>query len=422
VSDDGGPKMLRMVRYKSILQDAERLRNPLGQDWFECLARMIHMGDARHAHEALVDWLEYEATRLLHNPRSTPHERITLWATFTEMESKIDGRQGVMSTELGYYSQNVSPDFGKVIHDFAEWCTKNTLNRMFDEGHEVVLQGHVGTGKTHLAVKFLELLLRITSPQYVVLTNINGIHDKAGNSPNRVHHVTRLSEVLRIWAELPPGTRIVLVIDEPESNLRGGASKSVRVFQDFRYMIRKLGMAKLEIWHSTAEIYKALREDDSEQVYRMVKDDKSSFELTRNVRGESVVRRIDNVPDLVDLTFATYAAASMVVDVSMQVILDRIAKLWIAQDMKREVLAALNDKGTYLEDYQDDAKTPAAAPKPDEMPKIEDAVAKVLANPAEYRGARAAYSVAKIRAAFHLTLRQAQFVAELCKQRAKPHA
>jgi hypothetical protein len=78
----------------------------------------------------------------------------------------------------------------------------------------------------------------------------------------------------------------------------------------------------------------------------------------------------------------------------------------------------------YLDEYKPAStagKSVEKAPSSDEMQVIEATVTQVFANPSEYRGARAPFSYAKIRAVFHLTLRQAHFVVELCKQRSPKH-
>lgn len=257
--------MLRMVRWQGIIQDAERLRNYADQDVFEIVSRIVHMGDPRTAKTVLLDWAEDELQRLRADPSSTAAAYDRLHFTYLEMRSKIDGRAFVMDTELGYYSQNVGPDYDRTVHEFLHWANPGNLRHMFNEGHEVMVTGHMGTGKSHLAVLFMEYLLtRLKRPTVHIVTNISGIEDTSGQYTDRIHHVTLLSEVLRIWTRLPAGSLIVLVIDEPEANLRGGTSKSVRLFQDFRNMMRKLGMSKLEIWHSEAEQYKAIREDDND--------------------------------------------------------------------------------------------------------------------------------------------------------------
>src|ERR1041385_5503169 len=177
------------------------------------------------------------------------HEFVALEAIFKEMLAKVDGRLTVMSTELGYYSSNVGPDYGKTIHEWNAWATPNHLGKLFRAGNELLIQGHMGAGKTHLAVLFMEALLAVQDPKWVIITNVSGVHDQTGQYGDRIVHVSLLSEILRKWTELPEGTRIFLVLDEPESNLRGGSTSGVKAYQDFRYMIRKLGIAKTEIWH-----------------------------------------------------------------------------------------------------------------------------------------------------------------------------
>lgn len=162
MSDDkSGPKMLRMVRYRSIKQDADRLRKPVEYDRHEALSRTIHMGDARTAKRALGYWLQEEMQRLRADRRSRLDDWRTLRSYYLEMLSKINGRLTVMATELGYYSQNVAPDYGKVTYNFLDWATPGFITRLFDEGNEVVIRGHVGTGKTHLAVGFMESALAL---------------------------------------------------------------------------------------------------------------------------------------------------------------------------------------------------------------------------------------------------------------------
>lgn len=98
MSEGGGPKMLRMVRWQGIIQDAERLRNYTGQDVYEIVSRIVHMGDPRSAKAALLDWAEDELQRLKSNPATTASDLDRLHYTYLEMRSKIDGRAFVMDT------------------------------------------------------------------------------------------------------------------------------------------------------------------------------------------------------------------------------------------------------------------------------------------------------------------------------------
>ena len=407
MSDENSAKMLRMVRYKGLLQDADRLRDPTSQDPYQALARIIHMGDAIHARAALLEWLEHEVTELEKDPFVTVRRIDALKATYLEMAAKIDGRQTVMATELGYYSQNVAPDYGAKHYEFNDWATASFLRKMFDEGKETIVHGHVGTGKTHLAVLLMERLLGVVE-RSVIITNIAGVKDKSGQFTSRIYHVSLLSEILRIWSQLPPDTPIILLLDEPESNLRGGSSKSVKVFNDFRYMLRKLGIAKLEIWHSESEIYKALREEASESIYRIFKDDKTSFQLDHQVRGADVHRRIENVPGLEFLEFATRGLGSIDIDVNLQAMLRGLAKLYRMEDMKASVDAALKDPGNYLDAYRENGPETLAR---------EAVLVKILADRPRYSTERGAFNVARIREDFALSWREATALAREARRR-----
>jgi hypothetical protein len=336
MGEDSTSKMLRMVRYEAIMQDAERLRSPLDQDANEALARTIHLGSSPIAKRALLAWGQRQWRRLKQDPHHTRGDRQRLKATLEEMWSKIEGRFTVMSTELGYYSGNVGPDYGTVVHDWASWAAPAHLGKLFRAGNELLIRGHMGAGKTHLAVLFMEVLLDVKDPQWVVITNVSGVQDKTGEYANRIHHVSLLSEILRVWTELPEGTRIFLVLDEPESNLRGGSTSGVKAYQDFRYMIRKLGIAKTEIWHSVSEQYKSIREDDSESVYRIQKDTPTSFEFSGHSKGDAYTQRVEGVPKTSRLVFATEGMGSIDIDVNMAQLIKRIAKLHVVSEMKAE--------------------------------------------------------------------------------------
>jgi hypothetical protein len=329
----------------------------------------------------------------------------------------------VMATELGYYSQNVAPDYGKITYNYMDWASPSFIARLFDEGNELVIRGHVGTGKTHLAVQFMADALAATSPQFVVITNVSGIEDKSGQHQGSLHHVSLLSEVLRIWTDLPEDTRILLVLDEPESNLRGGNTKSVNAYQDFRYMIRKLGIAKIEIWHSESEQYKGLREDKSEKVYRILKDQKDAFSFTRRIRDQIIKQRVENVPKECGLGFATRGMTTIDIDVDMGALLRRIGKLWRLDEIKAAVREALEDPRIYQAEYRsEEAKQQAEAVKQaDQERREQDVVRQVLADPTRFLAAsKDGFDPATIRRAFGLTFRDADRLARLAWAKHKP--
>jgi hypothetical protein len=382
--------IVRMVRWAAMLQDAERLASPFSQDPMQAISRTLSMGDSRTAKQVLLRWKTRRLAEFDANPHATEKELDSLEATFWEMWGKIEGHLVVMGTEMGYYATNVAPDFGKHIHTFPTWATPQHLGKLFQEGHEFLIQGHMGTGKTHLAVLFMERLLAMKATPFVAVTNIAGTHDKTGEWTPRIHHVSLLSEILRIWCGLPEETKIFLVIDEPESNLRGGTSKGLQAYQDFRYMIRKLGITKAEIWHNMSEQYRGIREDDSEGVFRIMKDTQSSFDFTERRKGEKATTRIEQVPQLERLTFATRSIGSIDIDVSMKHIMRRISKLYVLADIKNAVREALEDPKVYLEDFQDDEdperELAEQAKKAQAEGEDEAAIQRILQDPRPFMG------------------------------------
>jgi hypothetical protein len=392
MSDEkNGPRMLRMVRWRGVCQDADRLRAPRVQDRFDALARIIHMGDPHTAKQALAFWYREEQQRLDGDPRATREDWRVLWMLYLEMKSKIGGRLTVMDTELGYYSQNVAPDYGKVTHTYEAWATPVKLRRLFNEGNELIIQGHVGTGKSHLAVLFMEAVLGLGKAGFHVISNVSGIQDPTGKYSDRIHYVSRLSEILRIWTALPPDTPILLVLDEPESNLRGGNSKGKTVYLDFRYMIRKLGMAKVEIWHTESEQYKQIREEKSDHLYRILKDARDAFQFTQTVRGQKIAQRVEQVPGLQVLSYATKGMASIRPDVDMEELIDRIAKLYDQQAMKDSVREALEDPRYYLNpERMGEAVEEAARENQRRREKAEDEafIQRILAAPKDFMTSR----------------------------------
>lgn len=359
---EGGPKMLRMVRWQGIIQDAERLRNWRDVDPFEALSRMVHMGDPRTATDGLLTWVDQELTKLESNPATVPSEYDKLEALYLEMLSKVNGRLSVMDTELGYYSQNVGPEFDKAVYEYPTWANSGNLRNLFSEGKECTVTGHMGTGKSHLAVLFMESLLTVLKrPTVHIVTNISGVKDTSGQFNDRIHHVTLLSQIFSIWARLPENCLIVLFIDEPESNLRGGSTKSVKLFSDFRHMIRKLGMSKLEIWHNEAEQYKALREENSDNVTRIFKNEKEAFEVHRKFRGDGFKQRVEGVHELKFLKYAHRGMASITVDVNMPRLIHRLSSLTQTGEMKDAIRTSLGSAYYYVDEYKprhdDDAIT-----------------------------------------------------------------
>ncbi len=376
---EGGPKMLRMVRWQGVMQDAERLRNWHDADATEALARTLHMGDPRTAKNAILSWADSELFKLESNPRSVPYDYAKLESVYMEMLSKVDGRLAVMDTELGYHSQNVGPEFDRAHYEYPSWCNTANLRHLFSEGREVTVTGHMGTGKSHLAVSFMEYQLTLLErPKVHIVTNISGIKDTSNRFHDRIHHVSLLSEVLRIWTRLPPGSLICLVIDEPETNLRGGSTKSVRMFSDFRHMLRKLGMSKLEIWHTESEQYKALREQEGENVTRIVKTEKESFEVHRTLRKEGFKQLVEGVHELRFLNYAHRGMASIDVDVNMNRLIRFISKLHRVGEMKTAIQLALGDSSFYLADFQPED---GSAGQVDEWEKV---IECVLRDPTRY--------------------------------------
>lgn len=256
-------------------------------------------------------------------------------------------------------------------------------------------------------------------PRFVVITNVSGIEDPTGRYAGRIHHVSLLSEVLRIWADLPEEIRILLVLDEPEANLRGGNTKSVNAYQDFRYMIRKLGIAKIEIWHSDSEQYKGLREDDSEKVFRIVKDQKDAFTFTRRIRDQIIKQRVENVPENRVLTFATRGMASIDIDVDMGAILRRIAKLWRVAEIKAAVREALQDSRIYQAEYRsEEAEAKAEAAKRAEQDRRDgELVRRILADPEQFRARRGGFDRNAIQHVFGVTARDADYAALKAEKR-----
>lgn len=406
MSEGGGPRMLRMVRWQSMMQDAERLRNWQDQDLFEALSRTIHMGDPDSARQALVEWVQ-ERRLELERQGASKEKFILLRAMFYEFRSKILGRSTVMDTELGYHAINVGPEFDKSVTDFDTWASRGTLRRIFDEGWEVIVTGHMGTGKSHLAVKLMEYLLDlIRRPQVYILTNISGVEDTSGKYGDRIFHVSRLSEILRIWTELPNTARTILVLDEPEANLRGGSSRSVRTFSDFRNMLRKMRMSKLEIWHSEGEIYKSLREEDSEQVTRITKTEKTAFTVASLFQGKTLEQHVQGVEDLEFLRYAHRGMASIDIDVVMQRIMTRLGKATTTEEQKKAVREALEDPAYYVREYRDvvDVKAEPAGLR-------EDIIQHVLRDPLPYLTAKRHVDHSRLRREFGLTVREAEATA-----------
>ncbi|MCA1810791.1 MAG: ATP-binding protein [Halobacteriales archaeon] len=411
--EKSGPKMLRMVRYRGIKQDADRLRKPTEYDRHEALSLTIHMGDPRTAKRALFAWLREEMADCRRR-----HAKLDEWrnlrAQYYAMLGKINGRLTVMATELGYYSQNVAPDYGKVTYNYHDWAAPGFLSNLFGEGKEVVIQGHVGTGKTHLAVLLMDGALRLEEPRFTVITNVSGVEDTHKTFLGRIHHVSLLSEVLRIWADLPENARIVLVLDEPEATLQGGMSRQVLDYKVFRFMIRKLGIAKVEIWHNESDQYKGLREDKSEQVYRIHKDQKDAFTFARRFGDQLIKQRVENVPKDCGLTFATGGMATIDVDVNIAVLVRRIGKLWRPQDIKAEVRAALDDPHTYhaaFRSKEDDAKTEAVK-RAQQDRRDAEVVAAILADPKAFLAKRGgSFDRNVVQRRFDLTVRDAEYLA-----------
>jgi hypothetical protein len=402
-----------MVRFRSVMQDADRFRDPLAYDPAEALSLTCSMGDPRTAKRALFAWLEdwMDALQARHAPLKDARK---LRAQYLAHLGKIDGRLAVMSTEIGHFSQNVAPDFGKVTYNYAEWASPGFLQNLFGAGKEVVIEGHVGTGKTHLAVQFMDGALRLADPGFTVITNVSGVEDPEGRFPGRIHGVSLLSEVLRIWAHLPLGARILLVLDEPESTLQGGMSRSVLDFKVFRFMIRKLGMAKIEIWHNTSDQYKGLREDKSEQVYRIKKEQKDAFTFTQR-RGEQVIKqRVENVPRECGLGFATEGMATIGVDVNISALVMRIGKLWRPADIKAEVRRALEDPAIYHVGFRSkEAEEKAEAEKQERDKRRDEArVGAILADEARFLARRGdGFDRNAIQKHFNTTERDADYLA-----------
>lgn len=403
--------MLRMVRWQSVLKDAERIRNWRSQDRYEVLARTIHMADERSARRALLTWFKQEKDKLLTNPRTTRDDLILLRDIFLEMHGKILGRNFVMSTELGYHSQNVGPEQDRVVHDYGDWCSMN-LKHVLGEGREAIMTGHMGTGKSHLAVSFMEHLLQsMKRPVVHVVTNISGIKDPTGKYSERIHHVTLLSEVLRIWAKLPAGCLIVFVVDEPETNLRGGTTKSVRLFSDFRYMLRKLGMSKLEIWHNQDEVYKSLREENSDHVTRLHKEEKHGFAAQRIIRGDHVTQAVSGVGALEFLSYAHRGMGSIDVDVNMKRLIRALSTSEEVADMKQVVKSALADAAYYLPEYRPDAE-------PGEQgASREKVILHILKHPDVFLTQKRHVNHEKVREEFGLKHREAREVAQEATKR-----
>jgi hypothetical protein len=413
--EDKGPKMLRMIRYQSILQDAERMRDPLSQDMNECLSRAMHMGDARTAKQALVEWYKDWREAVRASPHTTSRHWKSLKGCVIEFKAKINGQFTVMSTELGYHSQNVPPDYGKRTYDYASWATPHLLGSMFSDGHELILNGHMGTGKTHLAVLFMEEVLQLKGRKYVVITNIPGIKDKSGRYTDRLRHATRISEVFRIWSDLPLDAQILLVIDEPESNLRGGTSKAVQTYGVFVYMNRKLRISRLEIWHNENEEYAGIRGKKNEQVFRVMKERKDSFSFERVNRGITVKQEVDAVPELHFLEFSTWGMGSITVDVDMAALLRRLEKCVRPEEMKLTVRAALEDASCYLPDLAPEgARTEQKARSEDAARRHADILRQLKAEPERFLGMRGhSYDRAKVRAAFGLTQDETNYLCSL---------
>jgi len=414
-SDASGPAMLRMVRFTAVKQDADRLRDPRSQDRYESLARILHMGDADTAKRALTAWFLEEQDLLAGDPHVCREDYRTLETVFLEQIAKVNGRQVILNTEIGYYSQNVAPDYGRQTHEYATWATPHLLGTMFSDGHEMILNGHMGTGKTHLAVLFMEEVLRLANRKFVVITNIPGVKDTLGQYGERIHHATRISEVFRIWSELPVDTQILLVIDEPESNIRGGTSKAVRVYQDFVFMNRKLRISRIEIWHNSNEEYQGIRDKENEQIYRVMKERTDSFTITRQQRGLTIHQAVEAVPKLRFLEFSTWGMGSITVDINMAALLRRLEKCTRPEEMKAVVKEALLDASTYLEDHAPEgARTPEQAKDEATTERHARVLAQLKAQPEAYLGMRRqSFDRAKVQAAFGLTQAETNYLCRL---------
>jgi hypothetical protein len=185
----------------------------------------------------------------------------------------------------------------------------------------------------------------------------------------------------------------------------------VKTFQDFRHMLRKLGIAKAEIWHNESEQYKALREEKSEQLYRVMKERKDSFSFTYQFRNETVTQDVQEVPEVAQLTFATRGMASIDVDVNMQALISHISKLYELPDMKRAVRDALGQPRFYHAEYRDDEEV-SRQDKDAQEQRDKDAVARILANPARFLNRKGdGFHLELIRKALACTEREADYFA-----------
>lgn len=406
---DHGSEILRMVRRAGVLRRADWLRFPETFPVHEAPALIMDVADPGSAQDAIDFWLIQEFRKA--GPAISQATCNRLWWMDRFFQGLVGGLGQVMQTELGYASVLTDPSYQHNSWPWDRWRSKlQTI--LMDQGNRIAMTGNMGAGKTHLAFLAAEIVLESGAHVIANMGQVAPKGDDDAGFASRIHHAVTLSAIIRLWAEAPEGTHFLVVVDEPESMLRGSSSRAVKHWSSFANFLRKMHMVVWEIWHDETEIYRNMREGRGPRFYRVQKDAKA----TLSIRHEERVQHIYDVPSLSHLTYDDEDTGTLTVDVDMGLLMHRLSNLPGEAARKAAALAALEDEDIYLEGFGpegSDASGPGVEPTPAEEPRtLRDVLDEVLADPDHYRNQRGSIDPDLVRLEHGVSHRDAQAIAK----------
>jgi hypothetical protein len=406
--------MVRVIAHHYTEVTTANLRDPGAWEHERYVANACLGGEPRIARQMLVQlaegWLQD-----LQDQGAMASEYQQRWFSYMHYRGMIDGLLRQEPDGLRLMSHYVSPNYGKIVRYFTDFTAPGLLRDVFGPGHEVMIWGHTGAGKTHVVMTIIEALLA-AFPHVHVITNIPGIRLVDGTPHARVHQMTRMSDKYRKWCELPDGTLLVEVIDEPESSLAAGAvTKAKEQFRNQRYLNRKMRTAQFQIWHSEDEILKSFRIDKDVRVTRIAKDNHKGMTVMRRGATEDYIE----IPPLSYLTYEHEGFANFTSDLDLGKLFSKMDLIPNLNQAKAVIKGFLDDPDVYLEDQvpahlQEKA---AAAHASATLQRAADLRSDILQRADEFVGSGYRFERETIRSKLNCTVAKAAALAsELNKQ------
>lgn len=419
--------LVRTVSRVYARQGASELQLPEQVNPYHNLHIAVTLGDPSVAHQMLVAWLRRMVRRGLSEGWG-PEEWFALLMTYWRYKSHTRDHMRTLRSELSAVGQCTDEDWGKQTTPWRTWVSSDAFTRLFNTryGSEVNLVANKGKGKTHTQCLLSgEWLGR--GPDYHVIHNINQFHFDDEDLQARTHRARCLSDILRIWLELPRGVKILLHLDEPGTTLqaKSGGGKQVEAFNEWRGHIRKMGMTVCYAWQWRRQIFKWLREglDEKDEAISLIEKPSKQEMVVHQWRGGTLSKvHIPDVPGREGFSYADEDSTSILMDLSFaELVIRTYGRDDTSDDLREAYAEALQDPLLFFEDRRRmhfsvaEIEAAKAAVKNgdggDRQARLDEVEQAVRDNITPFLGTRGGVIHTAIRDYFGITFREAEEVA-----------